>query len=460
MFSVNEIKNLLKDNPNKQQVSVPKQPFIFERHIKIIVPNDTPQKVNSSSTVKNIELDAHTEKIPVSESVTKQELAQDKTREPVVVKCTVDAGIQTDFEDINASISISNVTEKKDLETISNTPNAKEIIIRRTAFSVFNIPERRRAIKLKRNTSNQSTVVSVECNEKKLFKWRRRRNTTPQAKTPQTPIHSENKTHSKEIENLPSETSNKEINRQSDTILNKTPKTSRNDNKTVEDCIESRESSIICDNQRNSKENITIEETSTSGIISNTGSNVDAESVYSMSTNQLVDNEQTNAKPMYEIDSDMEDYLKMKCDEWVSRFIQVMEEVLSQVLQQDPPFLHSAMPAPWTLHEAAQCIAIKFSSHQDIKDAANSLSNILFQISDFKGEYNKKKRRRAKSLMKIYENYIFLFSGKITINLAPYQYMQMYSYGVHLLSAITVSIKMNKTTINFMEVDLLPQLFN
>lgn len=95
-----------------------------------------------------------------------------------------------------------------------------------------------------------------------------------------------------------------------------------------------------------------------------------------------------NVKVMFEIiDKNMEEFLIVRCDEWVSRFVQIMEEVLSQVLQQDPPFISEELPPPWTLQDAAQCVIKKFSHCFYVVDAANNLSIILHKTSDISSEY-------------------------------------------------------------------------
>lgn len=392
MFRIEEIKNFLTENSNQQLVSSgPKKPFMSNEllnKIKITVPNDA-QKINSP--VKDIINNDHVDNISKTPPIQKN--THDKTEESIIFKNTVDAGIQTDLEGINASISMTNV-EKQCLNVHASIPsqNTKEAIIGHAVPVVSNILDKKREIKLKRSKSHQQQVNSVE-GERKQFKWRRR-NAMLSLQCQFNEViqsHNDQNMNTKNVESLETNTLNSEISKVPDKILNNNPTLRRVENKIADDSIESRESSINAE-PRNSttKENVTIEETSTSGIISNSESNVDAESNYSNSSYsvnlQSVYNGEPN-KPMYEVDSIiMEQYLNMKCDEWVSRFIQIMEEVLSQVLQQDPPFTHATMPPPWTLHEAAQCVAIKFDGHQSITAAANKLSVILFQVSDAKGK--------------------------------------------------------------------------
>uniref|UniRef100_A0A2A4JUY5 Uncharacterized protein n=1 Tax=Heliothis virescens TaxID=7102 RepID=A0A2A4JUY5_HELVI len=444
MFSTDEIKNLLLDNSNKQtELSVPvKKTFSVNEllnKIKITVPNNTSQITETTSS------GADTEDKPVlhinGREIQKQNEIQEvqkqnnikeihnrkpnnikeihnrkpnnkkeekKAEECPTEKHTVDACIQTDFDDISTCSRASNMVEHQTQNVDSKIPqNTKEIAKTLPEPLLSNISEKKREIKLKRSTSHQAPNLE---SEKKQFKWRRRRNTAPPP-VEQKSSQSDEKPNEEKIES-PRKNTQDVI--QIDITSDRDPTRGNAENTILDESFGSRESSIYTD-VRNSttKENITIEETSTSGIISNSDSNVDAEinNSYLTKSPQKTFNGQSPRKPMYEVDSiSMEEYLKMKCDEWVSRFIQIMEEVLSQVLEQDPPFIHKDMPPPWTLHEATQCVALKFSTQQDIKDAANKLSSMLFNVSDVK--------------------------GKITMNMTPYQYMQMYSYGVHLLAAI------------------------
>ncbi|XP_047025677.1 uncharacterized protein LOC124634254 isoform X2 [Helicoverpa zea] len=411
IFSTNEIKNLLLDNSNKQ-TELPvhvKKPFLVDEQLnknKNTVPNNTPQMTETISAGTDTEDKEHINGQEIQKQTKVQETQnlkvknkQDKIKECVVLKNTVDLGIQTNFADIIASTtSTLNMAGQQTQKASAIPQNTIEI--------PKNIAEKKRKIKLKRSSYNQTPNLYTE---KKQFKWRSRRKTAPPP-IEQKSSHVE-MSYTEKIE-FPRKNTRDDI--QTDITSRKDPTCRDIETIILDESFGSRESSIIAD-VRNSatNQNITIDETSTSGIISNSDSNVDAEinSSYLRKSQQQICNGQTPEKPMYKVDSvAMEEYLKMKCDEWVSRFIQIMEEVLSQVLHQDPPFIHKDMPPPWTLHEAAQCVAIKFRSLQDINDAANKLSSLLFNVSDAK--------------------------GKITMNITPYQYMQMYSYGMHLLVAI------------------------
>lgn len=104
--------------------------------------------------------------------------------------------------------------------------------------------------------------------------------------------------------------------------------------------------------------------------------------------NESKDNEKEKIV-MFEVTSDiMDDYLCRGCDEWLSRFVQIMEEALSQILQQEPCFIDSAMPPPWSVYEAIVCIKIKFKENSKIMFACNECGTFLLKISDNKGKYS------------------------------------------------------------------------
>lgn len=129
-------------------------------------------------------------------------------------------------------------------------------------------------------------------------------------------------------------------------------------------------------------------------------------------SNLLTDFEHSNHNllnpVMFQVKSElMEDNLKLKSDEWVARFYQIMEDVLSQILRQDPVVESATLSPPWSLQEAVQCIIKKFYCHCYVVEAANKLSIILNQTS-----------------------------GKSISSILPAAYMKMYSYGVYLVNAL------------------------
>lgn len=145
--------------------------------------------------------------------------------------------------------------------------------------------------------------------------------------------------------------------------------------------------------QKSFDDNSIIEKTSIGK--SNTSNNVktDTTQIVKNKTNNLVkvkclpkNIEIEDKNVMFEVtSSDMEDCLSRKCDEFISRFVQIIEEASAQVLQQDPPFILDTMPPPWTIYEATECIKRKFFNDNDIVDAANKLLNVLFEIGGLRG---------------------------------------------------------------------------
>ncbi|KAH9628582.1 hypothetical protein HF086_010316 [Spodoptera exigua] len=350
MFTISEVHNLLGIQQKKQPVLttnvpktvVPKQKLSVNEllnKIKITVPNNFPSNQDTSPDIDTQYVDT------IEEDVKTKPRQDDITEEPVLSKQTVDTGIQTDFEDITSNSSVSK--ENEELNRVSNKIDIrKEVVIRPPeTLVVVNVSDKKRAIKLKRSASNQPPVNSYE---KRQCKWRRR-HTTPQPNK-QIPPHNNENINDKELE---ANTLSNDNLKEHEEPSNDDPVSESTDNRVINDSVESRESSIIAYPRNSvSQENVTIDETSTSGIISNTESSVD-ELNLTTSSNQAL-HSKTNDNSMYGVESTtMEQYLKVKCDEWISRFVQIMEEVLSQVLHQDPPFSNSKMPPPWTLHEAA-----------------------------------------------------------------------------------------------------------
>lgn len=358
-------------------MSIPRKPFVFEKLIKITVPNDTSNISSVSNSVEEVQPNDQNDVISDIEPIIEE--IKDEVEEKEVSKRTVDAAIQTDFETVNASMV-------GDEEKAKN-PNPAQDIKKTTDPTLTETNVLKRKIKLNRSVSHQNPVTTADSNVKQ-FKWRRRRNTT-QVNTENAKCHQTTSAEPESIKEIEKNTLGTDLNKQAEKLVNNSPKVAPN--RPSDGSIDSKDSSICI--EKNKRDNVTIEESSTSDIISNTESNIDSGSNYSntplVDQQRMVQNDQYYEYPMYEIDSEsMEEYLIRKCDEWVSRFIQIMEEVLTQVLQQEPPFSHRAMPPPWTLHEAAQCIAIKFRRVDDIKKIANKLSSILFQISDSKGLYS------------------------------------------------------------------------
>ncbi|KAM3967124.1 uncharacterized protein ACR2FA_011976 [Aphomia sociella] len=402
IFTITEIKDLLVNAPKDISPSQMPQP-IKERSIKITIPNnviiDEPEKENLSSD--KLETDdtsndssSYTENVlNVSSKVKEVDIQTESTP---IMKHTVDAGVQTDFFPINSSVETDSVgTNTAVSQTFSNTSDS----IQETVVS--NLNSKKREIRLKRNAVTQITTASD--NNKKQFKWHRRKRNVPVINSTVT---------SNSINKYVSDNANCNIEQQQ--LSKSQPHYSSNelicqDRQNMYE--ENSETSSCIFLQRNINENIIIEETSTSDI-SNTVSNVDSECVRSRF--KLNPNEKNKGKRpniIFEItDHAMEEYISTRCDEWISRYVQIMEEVLTQVLQQDTTILDNTMPPPWTVHEATECIKKRFSNNQLISDAASKLSNILFNISDAR--------------------------GTIKIQIKPAEFMEMYSYGLYLVNAL------------------------
>ncbi|XP_069364736.1 uncharacterized protein [Maniola hyperantus] len=176
---------------------------------------------------------------------------------------------------------------------------------------------------------------------------------------------------------------------------------SQNDKKACDIGMECRNS--------NQRENVTIEETSNS-VISNMTNNVDTEG--ERAGVHKANNEADDWIVMFEVtDRQMEEALRVKADEWVTRFVQIMEEALSQLQQREQdraPCLQGGMPN--ALREAVQCVRRRFRHEADVVRAADCL---LAFSKDNGG-----------------------LRGNIKSNLTPHKYMELYSYGVYLIDAL------------------------
>lgn len=143
-----------------------------------------------------------------------------------------------------------------------------------------------------------------------------------------------------------------------------------------------------CTSVANIDENIVVEETSTSGVISN------SEISHSEKRRSAIGISPKDVKKvalrtvvMFEIScQSMEEVLKTRWDEWVFRFVQIMEEALRVKLHEKLAYDNKEYPAPKNLQEAARCIIKKFSNNFNIVDAANKLSFIIYKMSDEHGE--------------------------------------------------------------------------
>ncbi|XP_063542878.1 uncharacterized protein LOC134751407 [Cydia strobilella] len=149
-----------------------------------------------------------------------------------------------------------------------------------------------------------------------------------------------------------------------------------------------------------------VDESSTSGVISNS---IDSE----YSDRQPIQNELNTDRSIvvYEVTSDfMEDRLILRSDEWMSRFVQIMEEVLSQVLLLDPPFVDATLPPPWTFYEATVCVKRKFTNETKLVYASDKLAMFLLKINDDR--------------------------GNLVTELSPTDFMKMYTFGINLVNKL------------------------
>ncbi|XP_026759953.2 uncharacterized protein LOC113519095 [Galleria mellonella] len=418
VFTITEIKVILfttafsKEN---LQNRMPKP--IDDRSIKITIPNNDfldeaerehcaddrvkePHLTNESLNDKEEELDIPNDDLQNDNTVNKAVLTVKEidiqTDTTSAMRRTVDAGVQTDF---NVSEPEIVKTDSVGVNTFSNQILSNNSI-QTTVDQSLN--SNKRKIRLKRRTVNETTDSSSN-KEKKQFKWHRRKRNFPISTSDNRDQNVLNNTgDGNQLDlnkSLPQHSSNESI--------------FKDRQNAYEDSSETNSSTFLTGNRT---ENIIIEETSISDVISNSISNIDSESMISINIKKPNFNkmsEEGTSSVMFKItEVAMEEYLKMRCDEWISRFVQIMEEVLSQILQQDiSNDLENTMPPPWTIHEATECIKKRFDDNCVI-DAASKLSNILFKISDER--------------------------GRINFKIKPAEFMEMYSYGVHLVNALQV----------------------
>lgn len=334
--------------------------------------------------------------------------------------------VQTETETVRRLVEPIVPSENNETNTKKTVNDIQERILTLTLPVETNnqVNKSKRQIRLKRSKP-QISVGIEHAVEKKQFKWRRRRDGSntqtnesrlypnsnsesgpPSACVPSpkellntdASVSTESKRKVTDQSQMANQVSHEFFSRKNDNskitvesqIGNQVSyeSMSQESNNTGEN-IEGSETSSCVYIHRNIGE-ITIEETSTSVISNTSHGNSECSSIPKI---QLITNKNTSQEDgtliknhMYEVTNKaMEDYLKMRCDEWISRFVQIMEEVLGQVLRQDPLFLKTMIPPPWTLYEATQCINMMFNKDSNIIDAARKLSNLLLQISDDKG---------------------------------------------------------------------------
>ncbi|KAJ2947465.1 hypothetical protein O0L34_g17249 [Tuta absoluta] len=322
------------------------------------------------------------------------------------LKSTKESAVQTDFEiepesshstdnifpQINSSDACKKTTDcDKNVTNDFPTPYPSKREIRLN-----------RSVSVKTSTSNEETSTN---SGKKHFKWRRKRHASSTGI--ETKLASANSSNADE--NSSPDSRNVQKADKMFTSCEQPLTQSRH-----EDSLSSEASSLLV--TRNiTNGTLTVEETSTSGIISNSASNADSESESGNKPTDLNEKVSQNSV-MYEVtDQRMEECLRTMNDEWVSRFIQIMEEVLTQVLRKDEIFLNEVVyilhgGGPWNIREAADCIKIKYSNNCDIVDASRKLTDVFIKICDR--------------------------TGRITANVQPSEFMEMYSFGKYLIESL------------------------
>lgn len=325
---------------------------------------------------------------------------EDIQSQPVSTKTTVDAAVQTESPtetalqiDHSTTTTISPPVPPPPPPTPS-TPSTPTNVKKSTSVTVLSLDTQKSTItpqcdatlkkemRLIRSKSHQPTISNNNDArnsnpEKKQFKWRKRRNA------------------SKTYENIPQclaiHNSHRDSNGNLNAGANSAQSSERNQsiqiiepinqviNTSCTDITEDSETSSIV--HRNINEKV-IEETSTSGVISNTTSHADSE-CESVKQNEVTFNdEKMRENIMFDvIDRSMEQSLRMRSDEWVSRFVQIMEEALTQLLQRNYQTLQGLLFPPWTLNEATHCIKTMFRGNRDVVNASNRLLNVLDAVS-------------------------------------------------------------------------------
>lgn len=393
----NLIESLPQTIPESTEVSLHDEPSLHLLTNEEIEPHSISTKKidNAADLIKSqTPQKAHTE-VKLSDQPC-QDLITNAVLEsqPVTTKNTVDAAVQTEILPTLQINQPTTTTPASPLTPPQNVQKSLNITVlssntqNRTITSQCK-PSFNKERRLIRNTTNP-TMINNNSNasntnlEKKHFRWRRKRNISKtqenisQCQTLDKSQHDINKEISnadvKAVSAQPSER-NQDQGHQVIESLNQAINTSGAD--ITED---SETSSIV---HRNTNEKLVIEETSTSGVISNTTSHADSE------WDSVKQHDVTfNAKEMREnimfdvVNRSMEQNLRTKCDEWVSTYVQIMEEALTQFLQENHRMLRNVMPPPWTLYEASHCIKILFTANRDVVNASNQLLDVLNSISD------------------------------------------------------------------------------
>ncbi|XP_063389590.1 uncharacterized protein LOC134675312 [Cydia fagiglandana] len=404
-ITVTELKRYLTRTSTPKATPVPKMHTICEQ-IKITVPNtevqpessphvaepqiqtqeslEGPSICNATTNSTNLESPrCDTEKPGQKEIEIKTDLPE---------KRTANACVQTDFYFITPSFEINpnknktseaantvnDLCDKKtnlnftSLEKGHNEIKTSSIEVTAEASDNKVTTGAPRKIRLKRL---QHSNVSCNTEEKKAFKWRKRRN------------------------------------QQATVVEHEQGYPNSNNSSTSSTGLLTQHNDDSMDNCKFSDASATeamVDESSTSGVISNS---IDSD-------RQPIQNE-LNTDPsivVYEVTSDyMTDRLILRSDEWMSRFVQIMEEVLSQVLLLDPPFVDATLPPPWTFYEATVCVKRKFTNEPKIVYASDKLAIFLLKINDDR--------------------------GNLVTKLSPTDFMKMYTFGVNLVNKLQSVLK-------------------
>lgn len=308
--------------------------------------------------------------------------------QPCSRKKTIDAAVQTESPAETALIQIDQPT------TTTPTPPLPQPNVQNSIGTILSsdtqnntvasqcvtvLKEKRRLIR--HSTSHQSKISNSSC-KKKQFKWRKRRN----ASKTHADIGLVTTFDKSRLDSSNKDSLNADIDGNSAQIQNiVTESINQTSNTLCDDIVEDEEEDIETGSiiHRDTNEKIVIEETSTSGVISNTTSRGDSESESVRQHEVSFNEEEMRQNIMFNvIDQSMEQSLRMKCDEWVSRYVQIMEEALTQLLQRNDQILRNILPPPWTLYEATHCIKITFKGNRELLKACSKLLNILDTVSD------------------------------------------------------------------------------
>ncbi|CAH0399152.1 unnamed protein product [Chilo suppressalis] len=396
-------------------------PIFMIQDIKELLENKSILKNQSETSLINITIHNNTSNENNFSDVTSQK--ETNENEVNIGKHTLEMGVQTEFDftedkiEKPATVNFNKNSIDTNHTSIQPSGQVRNISHNSDSDCKTVTPAKRREIRLKRNIPQQLPSIAENNTEKKHYKWRRRKNTV--VETP-TESNETNTDVANTVVNKPNELTTLGIDETPNdpSFCNRLEENNQIITENYDDNY-SDTTNGPCFSYKDITKKTIVDETSTSGIISNTASNVDSESLHSLkqnvSTNDKYNDQETNKCVMFEVENTiMEERLQMRTDEWLSRFVQIMEEILTQILCLNPSFNHRSLPPPWTLHEATECIKKKFHADCDIRDAASKLTEILYHNSNERGVINAR--------------------------LKPSSFMEMYSYGVYLVDSLQTAI--------------------